>query len=117
MDDEGAKAAGRWIAKARKVVHGWRQEELAVATGLSRTSISQIEQGKRGPNGWNQSTVNAIEDALGVPRGTIRRVASGEDLHPLDLQGVSDIDELTAVVRKLAAQVDQLDRRVRALGG
>lgn len=113
-DMELGEAAGQWIAHARQVVHGWRQEELAAATGLSRTTISQVEGARTNPS---QSTINAIEDALGVPRGTVRRVADGEDLHPLDLQDVSDIDRLVDTVRRLSDQVDRLDRRVRDLGG
>lgn len=42
---------------------GWRQADLAAATGLSRPFVSQIESGEREPS---EITVQAIADALGV---------------------------------------------------
>lgn len=47
---------------------GMSQEELAKRAGISRVSVSEIENGKRDPG---SSTVAKLADALGVPAGAL----------------------------------------------
>lgn len=118
MDDTSAKTVGSWIADARDQLHGWRQEDLAAASRLSKSGLSNIERGKQGIKGWNPSTLSAIEDALRVPRGTLRRVAAGETVDPADVvlghgdgQVLDEVRRLAAVVESLAERVDKLETR------
>lgn len=46
----------------------WTQEDLEEASGIDQRAISKIEQGGVDPK---NSTVVALEKALGVPRGTL----------------------------------------------
>lgn len=47
---------------------GMSQHELAKRAGISRVSVSEIENGKRDPG---SSTVAKLADALGVPAGAL----------------------------------------------
>lgn len=117
MTDQEARRAGRWIADARKLLHDWRQEDLATASGLSKSNLSNIETGKQGPEGWRRSTIASIEDALQVDRGTILRVAKGEDINPRTIEKTPELGQILEQISRLAATVSRLDERVRALGG
>ncbi len=48
---------------------GWTQEQLEAASGVDQRNISKIERG--GIADPRNSTVIALEDALGLKRGTL----------------------------------------------
>lgn len=115
LTDQEAEAVGHWIADARKRLHGWRQEDLAAASRLSKSNLSNIETGKQGTKGWNVSTIQAIEDALQVAPGTLRRVAAGEKLAPEDVRETAADGRLLGQISQLVDQVEALRRRVESL--
>lgn len=48
---------------------GWTQEQLEAESGIDQRTISKIERGD--VNDPQNSTVKALEEALGVRRGTL----------------------------------------------
>lgn len=69
--------------KAARILLDWKQSDLANATGLSKTAITQIESGYVLPR---QSSLNAIRDALEA-KGVVF----------IDTQGVQIRDEIFEV--------------------
>lgn len=55
--------------KDAREAKGWTQLRLAAESGIDQRVISKIEIG--GTNDPRNSTVAALEDALGVKRGTL----------------------------------------------
>lgn len=49
-------------------IKGWTLEKLAEESGVNKSTICRLESGKTKPL---HETVNALEDALGVKRGTL----------------------------------------------
>ena len=47
---------------------GWRQKDLAAATGIARPNIARLESGRRMPK---ISTLHKISQALGIPVETL----------------------------------------------
>lgn len=68
-------ATGLRIARARKTA-GLRQDDLATATGLSRSSIANIESGRQE---LSLTNLRAIADALGT---TIEALGTASDTAP-----------------------------------
>lgn len=48
---------------------GWTQEQLATASGVQQSAISKLERGE--VTDPQKSTADALEDALGLQRGTL----------------------------------------------
>lgn len=127
--EQQAEAVGEWIVEARKRLHGWTREELALAAGKSPNGVGRLETATQGPQGPYVKTVSAIEDALQVPRGTLQRVADGEDIDPMMVtmsetngQVLDQVNRLVGLVREsreeqaaLHAQLDDLARRLAEL--
>ena len=59
---------GRRLREERQA-KAWTQAEVALRAGLSQAYVSQIENGERKNPGILQ--ISALEDALGLPRGTL----------------------------------------------
>lgn len=55
--------------KAARDTKGWTQEQLEQASGVNQSTISKLERGEVGDP--QKSTVDALEDALGLQRGTL----------------------------------------------
>ena len=60
---ELAKLLADKIASERRA-HGWRQQDLADATGIARPNIARLESGRRMPK---ISTLHRIAQALSIP--------------------------------------------------
>src|SRR5438067_721174 len=75
------RALGEAIRSARLYAGVWTQQELADLLGVGQTTVSRWE---RGAEALRLSSVVAVENALGVPRGSILRGAGyiGEDAEP-----------------------------------
>lgn len=127
MDDKAAARIGQWVQEAR-ARRGMNQQTLAAEAKCAVSTLSMIENGQHGPRGWNLTTLRNIEAALGVPFGTLQRVASGEDVDIQQLDSTPELDELLGIVKTLAEKVEQrdtelvkrldaLDERIRSLGG
>lgn len=56
------------LRKAREL-KGWTQEQLEAASGIEQQVISKIERG--GTDDPRNSTVEALETAMGLKRGTL----------------------------------------------
>jgi len=69
---ESAGAAIRALREARD----WSLADLAVATGVSVMGLSYLERGARKPH---KSTVQKVENGLGLPPGTYSRLLVAED--------------------------------------
>jgi len=69
---ESAGAAIRALRESRD----WSLAELAVATGVSIMGLSFLERGARKPH---KSTVQKVEDGLGLPPGTYSRLLVAAD--------------------------------------
>jgi transcriptional regulator with XRE-family HTH domain len=67
-DREAAGAAFRALRETR----GWSLADLAAATGVSVMGLSYLERGVRKPH---KSTVQKVENGLGLPAGTYSRLA------------------------------------------
>lgn len=72
MSREAAGAAIRTLREARD----WSLADLAEATGVSIMGLSFLERGARKPH---KSTVQKVENGLGVPPGTYARLVVAED--------------------------------------
>lgn len=86
MSRESAGAAIRALRESRD----WSLADLAAATGVSIMGLSYLERGARKPH---KSTVQKVENGLGLPPGTYSRLlAAGEpdaDLAQLIATGAS----------------------------
>lgn len=69
--------------KAARILLDWKQSDLAEASGLSKTAVTQIESGYVLPR---QSSINAIREAL-----------ESEGVEFIDTQGVQIRDEIFEV--------------------
>jgi transcriptional regulator with XRE-family HTH domain len=56
------------LRRARTQRH-WTQEQLAEASGVQQSAISKLERGE--VSDPQKSTADALEDALGLQRGTL----------------------------------------------
>lgn len=72
MSREAAGAAIRALREARD----WSLADLAAATGISIMGLSYLERGARKPH---KSTVQKVENGLGLPPGTYSRLLVAED--------------------------------------
>ena len=59
--------------------------------------------------------VQAIEDALQVESGTLRRVAAGENVDPEDVRETTANGQVLTQLTRLADQVQALRRRIEKL--
>jgi len=73
MDKEKAKNRGDLIKKIR-LSKGWKQADLASATGISRVTIGNYERGEREPNIENNIK---IAEALNIDLGILLFVDEG----------------------------------------
>jgi transcriptional regulator with XRE-family HTH domain len=80
---ESAGAAIRVLRESRD----WSLADLAVATGVSIMGLSYLERGARKPH---KSTVQKVENGLGLPPGTYSRLIVARDPQ-------AELDRLTAV--------------------
>jgi transcriptional regulator with XRE-family HTH domain len=58
----------RMTLKAARRKRGWNLEQLAKASGVHFSTISRLERGETKPM---HDTVTALEQALGLKRGTL----------------------------------------------
>ena len=72
MSRESAGAAIRALRESRD----WSLAELAAATGVSIMGLSYLERGARKPH---KSTVQKVENGLGLPPGTYSRLLVAAD--------------------------------------
>lgn len=72
MSRESAGAAIRTLREARD----WSLADLAAATGVSIMGLSYLERGARKPH---KSTVQKVENGLGLPPGTYARLLVADD--------------------------------------
>jgi transcriptional regulator with XRE-family HTH domain len=87
---------------------GWDQYELAQAANIAPSVISLLERGQR--TDFRLSVVIGIADALGVRVNEILATQPELDDLPPSL-----IPELQAVVTKLAAQPDAIQRQAAGI--
>lgn len=72
MSRETAGAALRALRESRD----WSLADLATATGVSVMGLSYLERGTRKPH---KSTIQRVENGLGLPPGTYTRLVVAED--------------------------------------
>lgn len=72
MSRESAGAAIRGLRESRD----WSLADLAAATGVSVMGLSYLERGTRKPH---KSTVQKVENGLGLPPGTYSRLLAAQD--------------------------------------
>ena len=72
MSREAAGAAIRSLRESRD----WSLADLAAATGVSTMGLSYLERGVRKPH---KSTVQKVENGLGLPPGTFARLVAADD--------------------------------------
>ncbi len=72
MSREAAGAALRSVRESRD----WSLADLAAATGVSVMGLSYLERGARKPH---KSTVQKVENGLGLPPGTYARLLVADD--------------------------------------
>lgn len=112
--DVEAARVGAWIRAARESRGFNYAKDLADAAEIGRSTISPIENGRG--HSTTSKTQRAIEDTLGVPHGTLQRVAVGDETRmPADIP--DERDKVTEMVAQLSKKVASLEKRVRALGG
>ncbi len=70
MSRESAGAAIRELRESRD----WSLADFASATGVSIMGLSYLERGARKPH---KSTVQKVENGLGLPPGTYSRLRGG----------------------------------------
>jgi transcriptional regulator with XRE-family HTH domain len=83
MSRESAGATFRALRESRD----WSLADLAAVTGVSIMGLSYLERGARKPH---KSTVQKVEDGLGLPPGTYSRLIVAADPQ-------AELDRLTAV--------------------
>ena len=110
--DAGWVELGRTIRSARG--RRWRRRaDFADYTGLSYTTLGDIERGRRG--NFSTETYAAIEDALNWEEGTCMRVARGGKVRPRidpELQAVIDAwPHLPPVVKAMIKTAIAMTRR------
>jgi transcriptional regulator with XRE-family HTH domain len=54
--------------RAAREKKGWSIEQLAMRSGVNKSTISRLERGETQPM---HDTVNQLEDAMGLTRGTL----------------------------------------------
>ena len=90
MEDEYYRRFGHSLRRVRKAA-GLSQEDLAGAIGLTRTSVSNIE------NGRQKVLLHAFEKILRVlnvqPSDLLPETASGSSKHLMGLDRLREIDE------------------------
>ncbi len=72
MSREAAGAAVRTLREARD----WSLADLAAASGVSVMGLSYLERGARKPH---KTTIQKVENGLGLPSGTYQRLAAARD--------------------------------------
>jgi transcriptional regulator with XRE-family HTH domain len=88
---ESAGAAIRALRESRD----WSLADLAAATGVSIMGLSYLERGARKPH---KSTVQKVENGLGLPPGTYSRlIVAGDPQAELDrLTAVAPVESMSA---------------------
>lgn len=92
MSREAAGAAIRALREARD----WSLADLAAATGVSIMGLSYLERGARKPH---KSTVQKVENGLGLPPGTYSRLLVADDADAELAQLISATDLQTSTAR------------------
>lgn len=98
MSRESAGAAIRALREARD----WSLAELAAVTGVSIMGLSYLERGARKPH---KSTVQKVENGLGLPPGTYSRLLVAEDADAELAQLMAASGPRTSVARPAGAVV------------
>lgn len=98
MSREAAGSAIRALREARD----WSLADLAAATGVSIMGLSYLERGARKAH---KSTVQKVENGLGLPPGTYSRLLVAEDPDAELAQLMSVTGPATAAVRPTGAVV------------
>lgn len=92
MSREAAGAAIRALREARD----WSLADLAAATGVSIMGLSYLERGARKPH---KSTVQKVENGLGLPPGTYSRLLVADDADAELAHLISATDLQTSAAR------------------
>lgn len=92
MSREAAGAAIRALREARD----WSLADLAAATGVSIMGLSYLERGARKPH---KSTVQKVENGLGLPPGTYSRLLTADDAEVELAQLISATDSRESPAR------------------
>ncbi|OMC08970.1 transcriptional regulator [Mycolicibacter heraklionensis] len=98
MSREAAGAAIRALREARD----WSLADLAAATGVSIMGLSYLERGARKPH---KSTVQKVENGLGLPPGTYSRLLVADDAEAELAQLISATDTQTSAARPVGSIV------------
>ena len=95
------------LFKQRREELGLTQSDVVAQGGPSAMTLRGIENGTAGhePRPW---TIAALEQVLGLPRGTYDSVVAGGDLPAL--HDVDPADRLRREARRLMSQADRADR-------
>ena len=97
-----------WVAlglyiRARRIDLDVRQADIAKQVGVSTKTIKKLEAGQQ--TRYEVGTLTKVEQALLLPRWTLRAVLRGENpvIPPLAPQGLSDAEAIE-LARRLADQ-------------
>ena len=95
MDTKGWEAVADTIRTRRTALH-LTQEQLAVAAGISAATLGKLESARQ--DGYQPSTLTAVEDALGLPRNHLRAVYRGTASPPPPPAAASRQEEIVAAL-------------------
>lgn len=98
MSREAAGAAIRALREARD----WSLADLAAATGVSIMGLSYLERGARKPH---KSTLQKVENGLGLPPGTYSRLLAADDAEAELAQLIATIGPRESPARPVGAVV------------
>jgi DNA-binding Xre family transcriptional regulator len=76
---EDYRHLGREVAQARSL-KGWSTQQLADAMGMSKTTVENIEAGRR--TRYRATTMGHLQDAIGWEPGAVDEVLSGGKPRP-----------------------------------
>lgn len=103
-----------WFVRLRKSKGFRRQSDLAQKTGLSPTTIGQIERGKM--RGKRDAVLHLVADRLGTSADEIRARAMGTWTEAR-ARGVPDKVQLLGAVKLRLAQVLKIIEQIEELEG
>jgi len=92
---------------------GWTQEQLAYRADVSRSTIQNLENGRRQPH---RASISRIAGALGIGLETLKNQAEGERLEPEEIRDaleaameIDDPEEMRAALLELLARITPED--------
>jgi transcriptional regulator with XRE-family HTH domain len=102
-----------WVAVGTAVTSrlaelGMTQKELADRSGLSTTTIRQIQH-SYGPNKRSARTLSDISEALRWPKDYLSSVLGGDSPVPDGLSLRTELDELKREIQGLRARLDAIE--------